>query len=246
MKSLKHITLITLICLGQMLIAQTKTEVKPFHKAIISPHIETIFVQGDEESVTIVENTLSDDIVNIEVKNKTLRVYLDDAKTTTKTKKVKIDGYKRKMPIYKGKVLSIKVVYKNLNDLSLRGEQKTVCKSLIDTNNFKLKIYGESQVTFNDIDIKDFDATIYGESELTIKNGTTNTQKITAYGEGEINMVEVKNKTSKLKAYGEAEFTINSSDHIKFTAYGEAELHYKGTASVSQGLSIGDSKVKQI
>jgi len=246
MKNLKSITIIALICISQVMIAQTKKTVESFNKVIISPQIETTFVQGDEESVTILENTLSNDIVNIEVKGKTLRVYLEDAKETTKHEKVVKNGMKMNVPIYKGKVLTIKVTYKNIDNLSLRGEQITVCESLINVEKFDLKIYGESQITFNDINIKDLDVDVYGESQLTIKKGKTDNQHITAFGEGEINLVEVENKTSKLKAYGEAQFRVQASKKIKFTAYGEAELYYKGTAEVSKGLSFGDSKINRI
>ncbi|WP_400077346.1 head GIN domain-containing protein [Winogradskyella sp. R77965] len=246
MKNLKSIIIVVTICIGQIILAQSKKTVESFNKVIISPHIETTFVKGDEESVTILENTESDDKVNIDVNGGTLRVYLDDAKTTTKHEKVVKNGVKMNVPIYKGKVLTIRVMYKSIDNLSLRGEQVTVCESLIDVENFKLKIYGESQVTLNHIDLKEFDVDVYGESQLTIKKGKTENQHITAYGEGEINLVDVDNKNSKLKAYGEAEFRVQSSKHIKFTAYGEAELYYKGTAEVSTGLSFGDSKINRI
>ncbi len=225
MKNLKHITIIALVLISQTLSAQTKTAVASFNKVIISPHIETTFVEGDEESVTIIDSTEPEDKINIEVKGNTLRVYLDDAKESTKSEKIEKNGRKMNVPIYKGKVLTIIVTYKNIDDLSLRGEQRTVFESLIDVEDFELKIYGESVVLFNAVNFKEFDADIYGESQLTIKKGVIDDQKITAYGECEINIVTVDNKTSKLKAYGEAKFTVNASKRIKFTAYGEAELY---------------------
>jgi hypothetical protein len=246
MKNLKHVTIVALILIGQTLSAQTKKIVASFNKVIISPHIETTFVKGDEESVTIIDSTEPDDKINIEVKGHTLRVYLDDAKEFTKSEKIEKNGMKMTVPIYKGKVLTILVTYKSIDDLSLRGEQKTVFESLINAEDFKLKIYGESVVLFNAVNFKEFDADIYGESQLTVKKGSIGHQKITAYGECEINLVAVDNKTSRLKAYGEAEFTVNVSERIKFTAYGEAELFYKGKAEVDRGLSIGDSKVNRI
>ncbi len=246
MKNLKHITIVALVFISQILLAQTTKTVEPFSKVIISPHIETTFVQGDEASVTILDSTEPDDKINIEVHGNTLRVYLDDAKETTKTKKTLKNGVKMKVPIYKGKVLTILITYKTIDELSLRGEQRTVCKNLMNVEKFKLIVYGESEVTFNDVSFQEFDADIYGECQLTIQKGHISNQKITAYGEGKINLVAVENKTSKLKAYGEAEFTVNASERIKFTAYGEAELFYKGTADVDRGLSIGDSRVKRI
>ncbi|MBU2927326.1 GIN domain-containing protein [Winogradskyella psychrotolerans] len=246
MKTIKYIALLILILISQMVLAQTKQMVESFDKVIISPHIETTLVQGDEESVTILDNTEPEDKINIEVNKNTLRVYLDDAKETTKHEKVIIDGIERKMPIYKGKVLTILITYKSIETLSLRGEQRTFCQSLIEAEKFKLYIYGESQVTFNDVNIDTFNVDIYGESELIIKKGTTVKQNITAYGSGIINLVDVDNKSSKLKAYGEAVFKIQASKSIKFTAYGEATLRHKGEAEVNKGLSFGDSEIRRI
>ena len=246
MKNLKYSLVLLLVCMSQIALAQTKKPVESFNKVIISPHIETTFIQGDEESVTILESSELEDKINIEVKGGTLRVYLDDAKETTKNESITKDGMKMKVPIYKGKVLTILVTYKNINALSLRGEQRTRCKSLMDEKKFTLNIYGESQVTFNHVNFDTFNVDIYGESELIIKKGTTVKQNITAYGAGIINLVGVDNKSSKLKAYGEAVFKIQASKSIKFTAYGEATLRYKGKAEVNKGLSFGDYEIKRI
>ncbi len=246
MKNLKYYTTIICICLTQVMLSQTKRAVESFNKVIISPHIETTFVQGDENSLTILDSSESEDKINIEVNGETLRVYLDDAKETTKHIKVVKNGVKRKVPIYKGKVLTIKISYKNLETLSIRGEQATLCESRLDVEKFKLKIYGESEVVFNEVHFSDFDVDVYGESHLSIKKGTIGNQKITAYGEGIIDLVEVDNKFSKLKAYGEAEFIVQTSERIKFTAYGEAKLRYKGSAIINKGLSFGDSQIQRI
>lgn len=246
MKSVTKNTIMALVFIGQILPAQTIKSVKPFREVIISPHIATTFVQGDEESVTILESTVAEDKINIEVKGETLRVYLDDAKEITKHKKVIINGTKRKVPIYKNKVLTIVVTYKNLEALSLRGEQTTFFKSLIDVVAFRLKVYGKSTVSFKDVNINELDVTIYGESKLTIEKGTIAHQKITAYGESKINCVGVDNKNTKLTAYGEAEFTLNVSEKLKVTAYGEAEVHYKGNPTIDKGIIIGEARIRSI
>jgi hypothetical protein len=241
---LVQIALLILFSVLQSIKAQNQVE--PFHKVAISPHIETTFVKGDVESVEIIENKVSNDKVNIEVNNGKLEIYLDDAKMTTKQKKVKKNGMKMKTPIYKGKILTVKVTYKHIDFMDLRGEQKTVCENLLEADEFKLHIYGESEVILEDVDFNDFNVDIYGESELTVNNGKTVYQSITAYGESEIDLVEVKNETSKIKAYGETVVKINSSKYIKLNAYGEAELYYKGDAEVDKGLSFGETSIKKI
>ncbi|MDH7448138.1 GIN domain-containing protein [Aquimarina sp. 2201CG14-23] len=246
MKHLTYFLTLIVITITQLGTAQTKKVVDPFEKVIISPHIQTTFIEGTEESVIIEESTEPEDKINIEVNNNILRVYLDDAKETTKHKTITINGVKRQVPIYKGKVLTVTITYKNLRALSIRGEQSTLCKSKMKADAFKLKIYGESSVVFNHVQFQNFDVSVYGESTLNIKNGIIDYQKITAFGEGIIDLINVDNKTSKLKAFGEAQFKIQASDLIKLTAFGEAVLQYKGNASVKKGLNIGDVEISYI
>ena len=246
MKNSKHYMIAFFLCIAAIGMSQTKKTVKPFDKVVISPHIEVTLVEGTEESVAIEKNEVANDKVNIEVKGKTLRIYLDDAKEVTKNKTIFKNGMKQKVPIYKGTILTVTITYRSLEELSVRGEQSTLCKSRLSQEEFKLKVYGESQVTFSDVALGFLETTIYGESTFNIEKGIIEDQKITAYGEGVVNLLKVENKTTKLRAYGEAEFKINASEKIKITAYGDARLEYKGTASIQKGIAMGDVDVSQI
>ena len=59
---------------------QNTTPVNHFDKVIISPHIQVTLVQGNEQSVTIENTTVSKDKIKIEINNTTLWVYLEGAK----------------------------------------------------------------------------------------------------------------------------------------------------------------------
>ena len=226
--------------------AQTTTAVNHFNKVIVSPHVQVTFIEGDKESVTIEKSTVSNEKINIEVNGKTLRIYLDGAKEVTKNEAVYEDGHKVKRPIYKGTVVSAIVTYKTLDDLSVRGEETQVCKSLLKGNKFRLKIYGESQVFLNEVNLGELRTTIYGESFLEIKSGSITDQKYIAYGESKINSLGIKSNTTKITAYGEADFRVNVSDKIKITAFGEATLGYRGNPEITKGLNIGDVQIDKI
>jgi hypothetical protein len=226
--------------------AQTTTAVSHFDKVIISPYIEVTFVEGNQESVTIERSTVDKEKINIEVNNKTLRVYLDDAKELTKNKKVYTNGYKEKQPIYKGTVVTATVTYKTMNELSVRGEETQVCKSLLTGDKFRLKIYGESNVILTQVDLGELHTTIYGETILEIKAGSIHHQRYTTYGESKINSLAVNSNTTRITAYGESNFQVNSSDEIKITAIGEAKLEYKGSAVVNKGLHIGEMQIAKL
>jgi len=226
--------------------AQNTTHVNHFDKVIVSPNIEVTFIEGNEEKVTIEKSTVSNDKINIKVNGKTLRIYLDDAKEVVKTETVHENGSKVKRPVYTGTVVTATVMYKTLEELSVRGEESIVCKSVLKGDKFRLKIYGESKVLLNDVSLDELKTTIYGESILVIKSGSVKEQKYTAYGESKVNSLGINNNTTKITVYGESNFRINVSDEIKLTAYGEAVVEYKGNPTITKGLNIGEVRINKI
>lgn len=234
------------LLLTQNALAQDIRVVKHFDKVIISPHIQITLVEGTEESVTIESNREEDDKLHIEVNGKTLRIYLEDAKETTKTQIELKNGIEFKGPIYEGTIVTATITYKTLNDISVRGDETLVCKSLLKGDNFRLKIYGQSHVFLDEVDLNKFHATIYGESVLEIKSGTIQQQKYTSYGVSKVDALAIANQHTRIIAYGEAELKVNASERIKITAYGEASLKYKGNAEIVKGVNIGDTRVKKL
>jgi ribosomal protein L31 len=244
--SLKTFLTFIAIFLVQLSFGQTTTKVNPFSKVIISPNIQVTFIEGNVESVTIEKSTVSNDKIHIEVNDKTLCIYLDGQKDLPKNETTQKNGYKHKESVYKGTVLTATVTYKTLNDLSIRGEETQICKSTLKGKEFKLKIYGESKVTLDNVSLDEFQATIYGESTLEIKSGTIKDQRYTAYGESVVKSFGIDNDMTKTTAYGGASFKINASKNIKITAYGDARLEYKGGAEITKGLIIGDVKIEKV
>ena len=225
--------------------AQTKT-VDHFTKVIVSPYIQVTFVQGDEESVTINDIKVDQNKLHIEVNDKTLRIWLEGAKDIPKNEKDYSDDHVEMHPLYNNTSVAATVTYKTLDALSVRGEEEHVCKSAIAGNKFTLKIYGESEMTFNEVNLQELQATLYGEGSLKIKSGSVKEQDYTCYGEGRINTLTISGNTSHITAYGDANVKINVSDRIKITSFGDAQVHYKGDPEVVKGLHIGDLLVDRM
>lgn len=226
--------------------SQSEIKVDAFEKVIVSPHIEVSFVEGTDEKVTIHSSTEPLSKVMVEVRGATLRLYLDGAKTYTDSEKVKGDHYDYKVPIYKGTVVKATITYKNLKELSLRGEEKFICKSTIDQKEFVLKVFGESQVYFNSIKVGSLKSTIYGESLLEIKDGSIDSQKITAYGESKVNTLSVACNDAKITAFGDGSYRLSVKDRLKVTAFGEATIAYNGAPDVKKGMVIGEAIIQKI
>lgn len=239
--------LIIVLCSAISLSAQSKSiSVDHFDKIIVSPHIEVNLVEGNEESVLIENARLSEDKINVEVEGKTLRIYLDGAKTVTKSEKHDNGEWKGKKSIYNGTMATATITYKNLDVLSVRGEEVINCESAIEQDDFKLRIYGESKVYFNSVSVDKLNVSIYGESYLEIQDGSVNHQVYRAYGESEVNTLDMGNTYTKITAYGESNFRVNVSNKLKVTCYGEASINYKGEASVDKGIVIGEASIRKI
>lgn len=235
-----------MICFSS-LNAQTKIfPVDQFDEVIISPHIQVTFVKGEKDEVHIESISVSEDKLNIEVKGNKLSIYLDDAKMTTKSEKIDSGDYTYKQAIYKGTVVKATLIYKHINELSLRGEQDFICESLFDQNELELDIYGECNVLFKKINVNHLKTTIYGESILTIESGSTISQKYVCYGESEINTKNLSSEKTKVTAYGEAILEIKVTDELKVTSYGEATIKYIGNPNISKGIVIGETTIKRL
>lgn len=234
------------LCVPQVSNAQRVTQVDAFEKIVVSPHIEIILVEGNEESVKIENAKVSEDKINIEVEGKTLRLYLDGAKTVTKSERVANDDWKGKRSIYNGTMVTATITYTKLNALSVRGGEMVKCESPLKQKSLKLTIYGESKVYFNSITTEEMTVSIYGESYLEIQGGNVGRQVYRAYGESEVNTMDMANTSTKITAYGESNFRVNVSDRLKVTCYGETKINYKGDADVDKGIVIGEARIRKI
>jgi hypothetical protein len=227
--------------------AQEKTfNVKNFEKVIISPHIEVNFVAGNETSVAIENAKVSMDKINVEVEGNTLRVYLDGAKTVTKSERVSSDKWKGKRAIYNGTVATATITYKTLKNLSIRGEEIVKCKSDLTEDELKISLYGETKVYFKGLVLNELTVAIYGSSYLEIAKGNVERQVFRAYGESEVNTIGMENEETKITAYGESNFRVKVSDRLKVTCYGESTINYEGDPDVDNGIIIGEAKVRKI
>lgn len=245
MKKINFIVAALLMIISLSLHAQ-KTAVANFEKIIVSPYIQVTFIEGDKEEVNTENCTVDKSKLHIEVNGKTLWIYLEGAKQIPKNETTYNNGYKEKHSIYKGTIVTAIITYKMLNEVSIRGEETQLFKSPLSADKFNLKIYGESKVIFNEVNFGELYTKLYGESTLEIIAGTIKEQHYTSYGESMINTAAVNGRTGYIVSYGEADFTLNASDKIKMTAFGESKLHYKGDPEIVKGLHIGNMLIDKM
>ena len=220
--------------------------VAKFDKIIVSPHIEAIFKKGKEPRIEIQDINVPLEKFKYELVKGTLQVYLEGAKTYTKSKKIANRNYTRKVPLYKNRVATVIITYVDVDTFSLRGEEKMTFNTPLIQDECKLLIYGKSEVTINTIKVDNLKVSIYGDSFLNMENGTIKKQKITAYGASKVMAADVVSKETKITVYGDGTFQLNASEKIKVSSYGEATVLYRGDATLKKGIIIGESTIKKV
>lgn len=219
----------------------------PFDRIVASQFINVVLEKGEAESIRLVYSGVDPDVVNVTVKRKKLRIYLDDAKFIGKQDKIYENGRKYTRSRYGNGSVTAYITYKSLRGLEIRGEEGLVCNGEIQSDKFKLKVYGETNVTLASLQTNNFKASIYGSNEINIKAGSARHQLYRLFGENKINTLNLESNTTASRIYGEGRLTVNANDELRITAFGEPEIRLSGPAHINKNIILGrvDIKVKR-
>jgi hypothetical protein len=242
--------LISILAAGVLLSGATYGQTGPvghFHKVIVSPYIRVVFVRGDAESISIDHCLVDSNKLHVEVQGGTLRLYLDGAKDLPHNQQdYENNGNQQNHRLYPEHAVIATVVYRNLDALSLRGEETFLVRSPLLARKFHLRLYGGSTITLTEVHIAKMHTTMYGETSVDMKAGVVNQQYFTCYGEGKINTTAITGQEAKMTTFGDAEFRVNVSDLIRITSFGDAKICYKGNPEIVKGIHFGGVEVQKV
>jgi hypothetical protein len=239
----KFLLPLVLLVVSSMAFSQEiQKDLKHFNKIIASPRINLILKKGEKESVRLVYNNVSENKINIEVQGKTLAIYLDNAR---KIEKLKDNDFDRARWMYEGVTVTAFVTYTELESLEIRGNQELTCNDVIEAEEFRLKAYGENDITLASLKTDFFKASLYGENELKIKKGRVVEQKYKLYGENKIDTREMKSAFTSTSIFGEGNVRVNSTEKIRVDAFGEPTIYVRGGAQVNKRLVFGKTYIRE-
>ena len=218
-------------------------DLKSFNKIIVSPKVNLILEQGDQENIRLTYSNVDADKINIKVQGNTLRVYLDDAKVTEKMHRT---GDNQKRSIYHDASVTAYVTYKQLEHLEIRGNQELTCNGPLKAERFTLKAYGENDINLASLKTEYLRTSLYGDNDLKIKSGKAEYQKYKLFGDNEIDTRELKSFSATTTIFGESKIKLNTQDNLKVNAFGESQVSYNGNANVNKGLIFGKAQITKL
>lgn len=223
---------------------EMKKNLHPFEKVIVSPKINLVLTQGDQESIRLVYNNISAGQINLYQSSRTLHIFLDDARIVEKRKSIYENDRHRKVSVYEFAQVTAYVTYRKLKNLEVRGEQEVSCDSLIVGDKFKLKAYGEAEIFLAGVDTEKFKAVLYGRNKVRINSGNTEMQTFRLYGENRINTKSVANINASSRIYGEGKLTLSATNRFRITSFGEPYIEVNGFPEIRKGLVIGNTHLE--
>lgn len=216
---------------------------RSFDRVVASPKINVILQKGTDESIRVVYQHVEAHQINIEVRNHTLRIYLDNARVTDKLERV---GRHNRRSAYADAQVTAYITYRELEHLEIRGNQELTCNSPIVAETFTLKAYGENEINLTSLRTEYLRASLYGENKLRIRGGKADFQKYRLFGANKIDTQHMKSYAAITHIFGESKLRLSTQDQLKVNSFGESEVSYLGEASVSKGLIFGRTNIHRL
>ena len=256
--------LLTSLAVTMALQAQTLTKDLPAFDAVVSsPLIDVVLAEGDRESVRIEYQGVAADKINVEVRRKTLRLYLDEARLNTSKRRGSWKSPTSWEKLYPGAKLTAYVTYRKLDCIQVRGEQKLVCRNVLRGDRLKLELmgenqaeiaglrakrlrvslYGENKINVTDINTDKLRVSLFGENTIDVQSGTATAQKYRSFGESKVYASGLQGETIKTNLFGESRLDLNASESLRMTAFGESEVRNSGNGQMRKRLTIGENRL---
>ncbi len=241
------LALITTAFLLSISVAFAQSDEQPlaaFDRIVASQFVNVVLEKGEKESIRLEYAGVNPDEVNVKVRRKKLHIYLDNARLVEKQEKFYYNGQRHTRSRYDNSRVTAYITYRELRGLEIRGEEGLVCNGAISAKKFKLKVFGENNVSLSALQADKFKASIFGSNDVEIKSGAIGHQLYRLFGENKIDTQNLESNTTASRIYGEGRITLNAYDELRITAFGEPEIRLNGPARINKGLIFGNADIR--
>lgn len=210
--------------------------VDPFSSVMIHPYFEIELKKGPKEKVEIMSSNVDLGLINVELNGRTLHMYLEDAKVAFK--RMITDNFDE--PYRDGTRVRAVVTYRDMDKLTIYGEEKVSVLNDIDQRKFQLKIYGDAEIDFQSIFASEFKVGMYGDNKLLVEGGDVSKQIYSMYGDNEIRAKKLSGSFLRLANFGDNKIYVGKQEYVRVTAFGDATVSYIGYPELDQRIAIGE------
>ena len=210
-------------------VMSTKTiMVADYHKINVSGFYDVELYAGKPGTITVLGESNLLDFVKVEVDNKGLVI-------GTKTG--------NKISPSRGKTITIKVPFENLDSIGLTGSGDIKNKDQIKTTNLELTLTGSGDVKLN-INATAVNATLTGSGDIDLK-GKSNDIICKVTGSGDIDASELECLNANATVSGSGDCKVYCTENLTARVSGSGDIEYKGNPKKKDTKSSGSGSIKK-
>jgi hypothetical protein len=204
-------------------VTKTRT-ISDFKGVDVGGSFDVVLVKGKERKVIIKgeENIIK--YTETKVRNNTLQV-----------------KYQNNINISTTKKLTVTLVYRDIEKISLSGSGNIINKGVLNNSNLKVNLEGSGNITLH-VDSDEVQSSIGGSGNIKLQ-GESNELECSIAGSGSIKAYELNTNILLASVTGSGSIRSSVNKKIKAKVVGSGSVYYKGTPTYIDSNSIGSGDV---
>jgi hypothetical protein len=205
-----------------------------FEKVAVSDRIDLLLEKEDTPSAFVTYDDVSKEDIIMEVKGKTLRIYLKGCRRGCMD-----HGHQNAR-------IKVNLSYRNLSKLVVMGSQRVEQIGALDEDRFVLKAYGDSDIIMDEVRSYGFKVALFGDGNLRVNGGSVNHLVVKSFGDQEILLGRLSSEHAKLQAFGESDVDLQTHQELNISVFGESSIRYSGNPWVNRKIVLGELQLQSL
>ncbi|MEM6631681.1 MAG: DUF2807 domain-containing protein [Bacteroidota bacterium] len=215
-------------------------KLEPYEKLIVHPYIDVELDESDESKIFISTKNWPIEDVIVQQKGKKLEVFLRGANTD------KIVQSSNSWKKFRNVRVKVFLTYKDLNQVSMRGDGSFHCRGPIQGEAFSISLVGDSEAQFSSWKVDQLKASIIGDGKIHMGTGEARRQIWKVLGDGKIEASNLKARECRIRSLGDSDIRVYATRGLTYKIIGESSISYKGSPNIKGAFSIGEKHIRRI
>jgi hypothetical protein len=235
MKALSHLlavaaTVAVCSCTAQAQVKQPR-QVGAFQSVSSSGGIDVVLTQGANTSVVVEASEEAQKHLVTKVEGSTLQIGWEN-------------GFSWKNLLSSNRKANVYITCPRLTGLSLSGGADAKSQSTFTADDFRIQASGGSDVKLS-LRAKTLTCSASGGSDVDL-SGRVEPQTVDISGGSDYNAFDLRSTTATVRASGGSDANLTVDGELTASAGGGSDVHYKGTARLTNASHSGGSSVRRV
>ncbi|MEX2511920.1 MAG: head GIN domain-containing protein [Cyclobacteriaceae bacterium] len=209
----------------QLLSQTTETRsVSPFTRISTGGSWDVVIQKGDKPEVRLESRNLDLEKVKTEVKDQTLRVYLEKGK-------------------YRYINLKVFITYTQLEEIRISGSGDLNSPTVLNAGDLAITLSGSGDASFSALSAENLSITMSGSGDMYVGDGEVGGLEITQSGSGDFKGLDMHSLDAHIRKSGSGDTSLGVSETLSVRASGSGDVQYRGNPEKNDIMFSGSGRL---